>query len=135
MNQQKLASVVHFRSRFQRAIALAQQVKDSITILLLLTNGMLFFGVFFGFAIPGLILYAVRWGLVRRTSGRGIWLWALSLVHELFCAMLFNSDHPLHADTDGHFEYGYLLGGLICFLGLLDSIGNWSDGTDDFDSE
>ena len=112
------------RAELQRGLAIAQQVKDSITIVLMLSTGLLLFGICFGIAIPGLVFYAKRWKQVRRAgsqaSGGGLWL--LTLLHELLWTVVFYSGHPQHDEmTVGHLEVGYALGALISLAGLLNS--------------
>ena len=132
-----MATINHWelprRSTLQRGLALAQQVKDTINILLFLGNGYLIMGVIFGgFAIPGLVLYALRWSQLRAQGGRAAsgWLWLLSLGHELLCAGMFADDHPHvrqgeNDDPLGHFEPLYLLGAAICLAGLLNLAWEW----------
>jgi hypothetical protein len=131
-NQQQIT--LPLRSPRQRLLALAQQIKDTGNILLFLGNGYLFFGVIFGgLAIPGLVLYCLRWQLLRRTGrpAGSAWLWSLSLGHELFCTLLFYSDHPhvKQGENDSpldHYEPLYLLGAAICLWGLLDLVWSWA---------
>lgn len=111
-------------NQLQRWLAIAQQVKDSITIVLMLSTGMLIFGVLFGIAIPGLVLYCLRWKLVpeRASQERGGWLWLFTLVHELICAAGFLSLGPHEDDfIIGHLEIGYGLGALVSLFALLNS--------------
>jgi hypothetical protein len=119
------------RSVLQRGLALAQQLKDTANILLFLGNGYLFFGILGGIAIPGLILYGLRWKLLRRTGDptATMVLWALSLLHELFCLIAFYSDHPHNSGGEmstplEHWEPLYLLGVVICSGGLADLLIN-----------
>lgn len=106
-------------SRLQRGLAVAQQVKDSLTIGLLSSNGMLLFGVLFGIAIPGLVLYGLRWKLVRRASPSAFGLWALSLAHELGWIVIFGTAGPNEYDLDWCVG-GYALGVVICALALFE---------------
>jgi hypothetical protein len=120
----RLPAPVLPRSELQRGLAIAQQVKDTITIGLMLSTGMLIFGILFGVAIPGLVLYCLRWQQTRRygRNARGGWLWLLTLLHELVCAVGFYSNHPHHDEmTAFHFEAGYALGAGISLLALLNS--------------
>ncbi|WP_208177101.1 hypothetical protein [Hymenobacter negativus] len=115
---------VEASSQSQRWLAIAQQVKDSITIVLMLSTGMLIFGVLFGIAIPGLALYCLRWKLVpegARQVSSG-WLWLLTLVHELICAVGFYSLGPPEDDfIVGHLDIGYGLGALVSLFALRSS--------------
>lgn len=99
-------------SRLQRGLAVAQQVKDSLTIGLL-------FGVLFGIAIPGLVLYGLRWKLVRRASPSAFGLWALSLAHELGWIVIFGTAGPNEYDLDWCVG-GYALGVVTCSLALFE---------------
>jgi hypothetical protein len=107
--------------QLRRGLAIVQQVKDSITIVMMLSTGMLVFGILFGVAIPGLVLYALRWKLVPRGTNRvGGWLWVLTLVHEFVWAAIFCSAHPQHdALMPEHYEVGYLVGVAISLLALV----------------
>ena len=111
--------------RLRRGLAILQQVKDSITIVAMLSTGMLLFGILFGVAIPGLVLYAMRWKLVPRGTNRaGSWLWVLTLVHEFVWAALFCVAHPQHDEMmPEHYEVGYLLGVATSLLALI--AGGW----------
>lgn len=116
-------------TELQRWLAIAQQVKDSITIVLMLSTGMLIFGVLFGIAIPGLVLYCLRWKLVPESAnqGRSGVLWLLTLVHELVCAMGFYSIGPHEDDfIVGHLDIGYGLGAMVSLFALLNS--GWLTG-------
>lgn len=117
------------RSILQRGLALAQQLKDTANILLFLGNGYLFFGILGGIAIPGLILYGLRWKLLRRTGDptATMVLWALSLLHEVLCVTLFNTDHPHNSSGEmssplEHWEPLYMLGVAICLAGLVEIV-------------
>ncbi|MDO7876543.1 hypothetical protein Q5H93_17495 [Hymenobacter sp. ASUV-10] len=119
------------RSVLQRGLALAQQLKDTANILLFLGNGYLFFGILGGIGIPGLILYYLRWKLLRRTGDptATMVLWALSLLHELLCLIMFYCDHPHSSGGEmstplEHWEPLYLLGVVICCGGLADLLIN-----------
>lgn len=122
------------RSSWQRRLALAQQIKDTVNILWFLGNGYLIMGVLFGgFAIPGLVLYGLRWRQLRPRGSRAtsLWLWVLSLGHELLCARMFADDHPHvkqgeNDDVLGHFEPLYVLGAAICAVGLLHQLWEWA---------
>jgi hypothetical protein len=74
-----------------RQMAALMQIKDTAAILLLLSDGSLLLGIFFGFSVPGLVLYGLRWLQVRGWVGRTaiISQAVLSLLHELFwmCAL------------------------------------------------
>ena len=110
----------------QRGLAIMQQIKDSITIVMMLSTGMLLFGILFLIGIPGLVLYLRRWRLVPHgTASAGGWLWGLTLVHEFICAASFYASHPGHDEiVDHHYELGYALGVLFSVVALL-NIG-WS---------
>ncbi|UOQ78232.1 hypothetical protein MUN84_06500 [Hymenobacter sp. 5516J-16] len=105
-------------------LAILQQLKDTITMLLM--NFMLFFGIlFYGIAVPGLVLYVLRWQLVR---GKNNWqkaalLWGLGVVHELLCVVLFWS---VGAEDDlfecgSYLAYGYMAGVGISLAGFLNA--------------
>jgi hypothetical protein len=112
-------------SSLGRWLAGAQQLKDTITIVGM--NFMLLFGLlFFGLPIPGLILYWLRWRLVRGQGGRNyaLRLWGFSFLHEILCAALFAST-DMHAELHEVAEYltvGYLLGAAFSAAGLLTGI-------------
>lgn len=111
-------------TELQRWLAIAQQVKDSVIIFLMLTTGMLIFGVLFGIAIPGLVLYFQRWKLVPEGASqeRGGWLWLLTLVHELIWTVIFGVNQQSNDSfIIGHLEIGYGLGALISLFALLNS--------------
>jgi len=108
----------------QRWLAIAQQTKDTVTIILMLSTGMLIFGVLFGIAIPGLVLYCLRWKLVPEGANRDRtgWLWLLTLAHELVWATCFLNAGPQEDDLIiGHLDIGYGLGALVSLFGLLSS--------------
>lgn len=113
------------KQQLRRGLAIAQQAKDSITIFVMLANGMLLFGILFLVAIPGLVLYALRWKLVPRGANRvGGWLWLLTLVHEFAWAAIFCAAHPHHDEMmPEHYEVGYILGVAVSLLALL--TGGW----------
>ncbi|RYU79729.1 hypothetical protein [Hymenobacter persicinus] len=108
-----------------RWLAGAQQLKDTITILGM--NFLLLFGLLvFGLPIPGLVLYFLRWRLVRGKGSRAYAtrLWACSLVHEVLCAALFASTE-LRAELHELADYlclGYALGALLSAGGLLTTL-------------
>ena len=118
-------------SRLGRWLAGAQQLKDTLTIVGM--NIVLLFGLlFFGLPLPGLVLYALRWRLMRgkATRANAIWLWALGLLHELLCVALFASTDvrsELHEMAE-YLTYGYALGAFISLAGLFETIFN--DGYD-----
>ncbi|UOQ72182.1 hypothetical protein [Hymenobacter cellulosilyticus] len=111
-----------------RWLAGAQQLKDTLTILGM--NILLLFGVLCGIAIPGLVLYFLRWKLVRGKGRRqsAATHWAITLVHELCCGLLFMSadmQNELHEWGAG-LAVGYLLGCLISLAGLIENLGSVS---------
>ncbi|MGI4863625.1 MAG: hypothetical protein ACRYFZ_06845 [Janthinobacterium lividum] len=104
-------------------LAALMQAKDTANILLMLADGTLLFGIFFGIGIPGLILYVLRWRQVRRRVGRGsiLVLAALSLAHEVFWAYFFQHDitsiEPVeHAKV---LSLLYMLGAVLTGVQLL----------------
>ncbi|WP_375435621.1 hypothetical protein [uncultured Hymenobacter sp.] len=102
----------------------AQQLKDTLTILGM--NIWLVFGVLFGVAIPGLLLYFLRWRLVRGTSNphRALLLWSFSFVHEFFCVLLFQSAEmkaELH-EAAGLLSVGYLVGMGVSLIALAEAV-------------
>ncbi|MVN78757.1 hypothetical protein GO988_20685 [Hymenobacter sp. HMF4947] len=104
-------------------LAALMQVKDTINIVLLLCDGSLFFGILFGFGVPGLVLYALRWRQLRRRVGRGfiLLLASLSLSHEVFWAQFFQKD-AVSADSManvGLLIALYWLGTALCALQLI----------------
>ena len=109
-------------SSLGRWLAGAQQLKDTVTILGM--NFVLLFGLlFFGLPIPGLVLYLLRWRLVRGQGSRSAATrhWGFTLGHELLCAALFASADirsELHELAD-YLTLGYGLGALLSAAGLL----------------
>ncbi|GAB3834744.1 hypothetical protein [Hymenobacter jeollabukensis] len=97
-----------------RVLALAQQVKDTVTIVCM--NLMLLVPI----AWPGLVLYGLRWRLTRRGARPSRVLWSLTLIHELLCFWLFADIKP---DSDmagmGLFAISYVLGTLLSIGALL----------------
>ncbi|MFD2786599.1 hypothetical protein [Hymenobacter rubripertinctus] len=107
-----------------RWLAALQQAKDTVTILGM--NFMLLFGLMMGIAVPGLILYFLRWKLVRATGSpaTAIRIWGWSLVHEFLCVILFASEgtqQELHGMAT-LLAYGYTLGIVVSMAGLVMSI-------------
>lgn len=103
-----------------RWLAAIQQTKDTVTIVLM--NILLLFGLMFGVAIPGLILYFLRWRLVREKGSRkgAATIWALSCLHELLCAILFlSSSNQSELGDTSLIGCGYVLGMLISAAGFL----------------
>lgn len=98
-----------------RWLAVAQQLKDTIAILMLSV-----FVVILPIAWPGLLLYILRWRLVGRgaTAHSSRMLWGCTLVHELLCLGLFAA---LGQDSGGAAPLiiGYLLGFLLALGALL----------------
>lgn len=107
-----------------RWLAGAQQLKDTLTILGL--NVLLLFGLLLlGLPIPGLVLYALRWRLARgkATQNRALWIWGLSVVHELLCAVLFFSQE-VHQELGSYASWigsGYLLGAALSAVGFAEA--------------
>ena len=108
-------------TNIMRWLAALQQGKDTVTILGM--NFMLLFGIAMGIAVPGLILYFMRWKLVRATGNpdTAVRIWAWSLVHEMVCMALF-----LSPEAQRELSYvatllgiGYLLGVVFSIAGLL----------------
>jgi hypothetical protein len=113
-------------------VAALMQVKDTAAILLLLSNGALIVSVFFGFGVPGLVLYGLRWRQVRgRATRNGIAVQAvLSLLHELFCTCLFYNQNP----TEELFEHSQaltILYGLGILLSIVQLLAAMSDPADE----
>lgn len=104
-----------------RWLAIAQQVKDTLTIAGM--NILLLFGILCGVAIPGLILYSMRWRLTRKKSSRegAMVLWGFSFFHELLCVFLFRSSdmqHELGAVAEW-LSWGYALGMALSLAGYI----------------
>ena len=77
-----------------RIMAILMQLKDTAAILLLLSSGALLLGIIWGFGVPGLVLYGLRWRQVRGQGGRGVSQAVLSLLHELFWTCVFYNISP-----------------------------------------
>ncbi|UOQ52970.1 hypothetical protein [Hymenobacter cellulosivorans] len=106
-----------------RWLAGAQQTKDTLTIIGM--NVLLVFGLLCGIAIPGLVLYFLRWKLVRGKGRRQSALthWGITLAHEFCCVLLFMStdmQNELHEWGAG-LAVGYGIGCLISLAGLLET--------------
>ncbi|GGE95565.1 hypothetical protein [Hymenobacter cavernae] len=115
-----------------RKLAVAQQIKDTLTILGM--NILLIFGIMFGVAIPGLVLYFLRWRLTRGKSSRtgALLLWGIGVLHEVLCAFLFASadlQSELH-DWATYLAWGYILGVIINLFGLAETLTNQATPTD-----
>ncbi len=113
-----------------RQLARLQQLKDTLTIVGM--NFMLLFGIiFYGIAVPGLILYALRWRLVRGTATRqrAAWIWGLGAVHELLCALMFASASAGAelGDMADYLAAGYLLGLMLSVAGLAEALSGPAD--------
>lgn len=107
-------------STLERWLAAIQQLKDTVTIGLM--NILLLFGLMFGIAIPGLVLYFLRWRLVRGKGSRGsaAVIWALGCLHELLCAVLFlSSSNQSELGDMSLIGYGYVLGVVVSAAGFL----------------
>jgi hypothetical protein len=106
-----------------RIAAGLMQVKDSVAILILLSDGYLTFGIIWGFGIPGLVLYWLRWRQVRGRTGRGaiIAQAVCSLLHELLWVSVFygqrTASEPLNYHEACTMLYG--LGALLSLAQLL----------------
>ncbi|QNE40460.1 hypothetical protein F1C16_13280 [Hymenobacter sp. NBH84] len=100
-----------------------QQFKDSVTILEL--NVLLLFGILCGIAIPGLILFFLRWRLVlgKCNGKRTVILWGLTLLHESFCVLLFSlqemQSDALTQGIAGLLVIGYSIGVGISLISLI----------------
>ena len=77
-----------------RVMAALMQLKDTAAILALLSSGALILGILWGFGIPGLVLYGLRWRQVRGQGGHGVSQAVLSLLHELFWTCVFCNISP-----------------------------------------
>ena len=75
-------------------LVLLMQLKDTVAIILLLSNGLLLFGIVGGVGIPGLVLYWLRWRQARQpVAARMVaWVAGLSLCHEVLWAWTFFLD-------------------------------------------
>jgi len=103
-----------------RKVAALMQIKDTAAILLMLSDGSLLLGIFFGFSVPGLVLYGLRWRQVRgRARRKAIVSQAvLSLLHELFWLCALYGEKP----NDKSFEYTEVLV-VLYGIGVLLSMG------------
>lgn len=112
-----------------RALAALMQAKDSANILLMLADGTLLFGIFFGIGIPGLILYALRWRQVRRPVVREAVLVqaGFSIVHEIFWALYFRNDMSSTEPVahSGILAALYWLGAGLSAIQLLLVVSTW----------
>lgn len=112
-------------SRLGRWLAVAQQIKDTLTIVGL--NLLLLFALlFYGLPIPGLVLYCLRWRLARGVGSyqRAVILWGLSAVHEFLCMLLFQSTEmkaELHEWSEW-LSFGYTLGLLLSLTGFAEAV-------------
>ena len=113
-------------TRLGRGVAIAQQLKD--TLIILGMNFMLLFGIlFYGIAVPGLVLYALRWRLVRGKSSprRALAVWSFTFVHEVLCVLLFQSADMQSELMNGAAQllsFGYLLGVGFSLVGLAEAV-------------
>lgn len=110
-------------THLSRWLASAQQLKDTLTILGM--HILFVFGLLFGIGIPGLILYFLRWRIVRGNSSpqRTQVLWCLGFVHEFLCVLLFQSAEiktELH-ETAEWVSIGYMIGLGISLTGLIEA--------------
>jgi hypothetical protein len=115
-----------------RVMAALMQLKDTVAILLLLSDGSLILGILWGFGVPGLVLYGLRWRQVRGKGGRGVSQAVLSLLHELFWTCVF---HGINSDDEYFMHYKPLA--MLYGLGALLSMGQllvaMVDATDEDD--
>ena len=117
-----------------RLVATLMQLKDTAAILLLLSNGYLLFGILFGFGIPGLVLYGLRWRQVRGRAGRGavVTQAVFSLLHELFWTYTFHGQ-SFDNEPINNREVLIMLYGLGALLSVLQLVAILLDGTDDYE--
>lgn len=107
------------------------QFKDSVAILILLSNGYLIFGIVWGFGIPGLVLYWLRWRQVRGRTGRSsiIAQAVFSLLHELLWVSVFygqrTASEPLNCYEACIMLYS--LGALLSLAQLLVAVTDSQD--------
>ena len=120
-------------------LVLLMQIKDTVAIVLLTLNGLLFFGIIGGVGIPGLVLYARRWKYLKpeTTPARGFGLVTLSLLYEVAWAWTFlrdatspRSGGPDNGPDDSlpHYAGLYWLGAALCagqLLTLICCSGRW----------
>jgi hypothetical protein len=114
-----------------RQVAALMQVKDTAAILLLLSDGSLLLGIFFGFSVPGLVLYGLRWLQVRGWVGRTaiISQAVLSLLHELFwmCALYGEKPGANAPDYPGVLTALYGIGAVLSIGQLLAALSDAAD--------
>ncbi|TGD79026.1 hypothetical protein [Hymenobacter wooponensis] len=102
------------------ALAWAQQMKDTITIILM--NLMLLVPI----AWPGLILFGFRWSLLKKStsSTKSAVLWSCTIVHEVLCFMLFASfspsDEVIGLVPNHYYACGYAIGIVVSAVSLLE---------------
>lgn len=106
-----------------RVVAAVMQLKDTVNILLLLSNGALLIGIVMGFGVPGLVLYALRWRQVRGRVGRGAITGQtmLSLGHEVFWMHSFYEERTASEPFEHYVALTMLygLGALLSVVQLL----------------
>jgi hypothetical protein len=101
-------------------LAWAQQIKDIITILLM--NLMLLVPI----AWPGLILFGVRWALLKKSTSwsKAAVVWSCTFVHEVLCFILFASSSPSDEAVglvpDHYYALGYAIGIGLSAAALLE---------------
>ncbi|WBA40313.1 hypothetical protein [Hymenobacter canadensis] len=114
-----------------RWLALTQQLKDLLSMALL--GFALLFGVLVGIAIPGLVLFFVRWRLLGTTTSHATrnTIWLLTLLHELVWAAVFLSESGASemGDTTS-LGYSYALGVVVSICGLAATITTKTDVPD-----
>lgn len=116
-------AVVPKISRFGRALAAAQALKETLTIIFLGLPLVKAAPLVLLAALPGVVLYLLHWHLALGRAGRvfAMAVWTFTLVDELWGLLLFKElEEPTHGQIRlMHWTYFLGLGFILLALGEL----------------
>lgn len=120
-------AVVPKLSRFGRALAAAQVLKETMTIVFLGLPMVKASPLVLLSALPGLVLYLLHWHLALGRAGRifAMAVWVFTLVDELWGLLLFKElDEPTHGQIR-MMHWSYFLGLAIILTALGELAWRW----------